>query len=186
MGLPVVGKTGGQAAPLLSYSNKEAYLCHIQRKIQILRREEKPFRSGEKGFAVFWLLFGGYFFYQSMKLYQKYPGLDSCAAVPLFVTGVIVVCALIILLIDRKKPSESSGKAAGEVFKATLHTMFPLDVLVTVFLILLYCVALNLRLGFYPSTSIFLWVAMTWFMRKNYLAAGRIDQKVLVRTAEKT
>ena len=33
--------------------------------------EEKPFRSGEKGFAVFWLLFGGYFFYQSMKLYQK-------------------------------------------------------------------------------------------------------------------
>ena len=23
-----------------------------------------------------------------MKLYQKYPGLDSCAAVPLFVTGV--------------------------------------------------------------------------------------------------
>lgn len=54
--------------------------------------EEKPFRSGEKGFAVFWLLFGGYFFYQSMKLYQKYPGLDSCAAVPLFVTGVIVVC----------------------------------------------------------------------------------------------
>ena len=99
--------------------------------------EEKPFRSGEKGFAVFWLLFGGYFFYQSMKLYQKYPGLDSCAAVPLFVTGVIVVCALIILLIDRKKPSESSGKA------------------------------------------------MTWFMRKNYLAAGRIDQKVLVRTAGK-
>ena len=147
--------------------------------------EEKPFPSGEKGFAVFWLLFGGYFFYQSMKLYQKYPGLDSCAAVPLFVTGVIVVCALIILLIDRKKPSESSGKAAGEVFKATLHTMFPLDVLVTVLLILLYCVALNLRLGFYPSTSIFLWVAMTWFMRKNYLAAGRIDQKVLVRTAGK-
>ena len=99
--------------------------------------EEKPFRSGEKGFAVFWLLFGGYFFYQSMKLYQKYPGLDSCAAVPLFVTGVSVVCALIILLIDRKKPSESSGKAAGEVFKATLHTMFPLDVLVTALLILL-------------------------------------------------
>ena len=26
---------------------------------------------------------------------------------------------------------------------------------------------------------------MTWFMRKNYLAAGRIDQKVLVRTAGK-
>lgn len=49
--------------------------------------EEKPFRSGEKGFAVFWLLFGSFFFYQSMKLYQEHPGLDSCCGSSAFCNG---------------------------------------------------------------------------------------------------
>lgn len=149
------------------------------------KEEQKPFRSGEKGFAIFWLLFGGFFFYQSVLLYQKHPGLDSCAAIPLFVTGVVVVCSLIILLIDRKAPSESSGKPVGEVVKNTLHTMFPIDVVVTMVMILLYCIALYAGLGFYPSTCIFLWFAMTWFMRKQYRAANGFDGKAFVKVALK-
>ena len=149
------------------------------------QEEQKPFRSGEKGFAVFWLLFGGFFFYQSILLYQKHPGLDSCAAIPLFVTGVVVVCSLIILLIDRKAPSESTGKPAGAVLKNTLHTMFPIDVVVTLAMILLYCIALNAGWGFYPSTCIFLWVAMTWFMRKQYRVETGIDVKALAKVALK-
>lgn len=149
------------------------------------QEEQKPFRSGEKGFAIFWLLFGGFFFYQSVLLYQKHPGLDSCAAIPLFVTGVVVVCSLIILFIDRKAPSESTGKPAGAVLKNTLYTMFPIDVVVTMVLILLYCVALNVGLGFYLSTCIFLWVAMTWFMRKQYRMEKVIDGKALVKVALK-
>ena len=65
------------------------------------QQAEAPFKSGEKGFAVFWLLFGGFFFAQSLQLYQKHPGLDSCAALPLFVTGVIVLCSIINLIGDR-------------------------------------------------------------------------------------
>lgn len=149
------------------------------------QEDKKPFLSGEKGFAVFWLIFGLFFFYQSVLLYQKKPGLDSCAAIPLFVTGVVVVCSLIILFIDRKAPSQSSGKPLGVVVKNTLQTMFPLDVLVTMILILLYCIALYIELGFYPSTAVFLWIAMNWFMRKDFIDDKKIDGKRFVKVALK-
>lgn len=134
-------------------------------------KEEKPFRSGEKGFAVFWLLFGAFFFAQSLQLYQKHPGLDSCAAVPLFVTGVIVVCSICNLIGDAKKPSDSHGKPLGQVVRQTLQVMFPLNVLSMMVLLLAYCLALNAKLGFYPVTIVFLWISMTWYMRKKYYSA---------------
>ena len=55
-GAPCCRKNRRQAAPVLSYSNKEAYLCHIQRKIQILRRKKSRFGPVKKD-----LLFSGFY-----------------------------------------------------------------------------------------------------------------------------
>lgn len=147
--------------------------------------DQKPFLSGEKGFAVFWLLFGLFFFWQSVLLYQEHPGIDSCASIPLFVSGAIVVCALIILFIDRNAPSKSHGKPVKEVIQDSLITMFPLDIVVALVMMLIYCIALNMGLGFYPSTFCFLWILMTWFMRNQYIRNRQFDGKIFGKIAIK-
>lgn len=150
------------------------------------QQAEAPFKSGEKGFAVFWLLFGGFFFTQSLQLYQKHPGLDSCAALPLFVTGVIVLCSIINLIGDRAKPSDSQGRSPSQVVRQTLQVMFPADVVSMMALLLLYCLALNAKLGFYPTTVVFLWVSMSWYMRKGfYSRQNGFDKKAFLKIAAK-
>ena len=144
-----------------------------------------PFQAGEKGFAVFWLIFGLFFLWQSIELYGKHPGLDSCAAVPLFCSGVIVVCSLIIMITDRKFKTPNTGKGVGVQVKQTLGNMFPIDIAVMIALILLYCIALYIKLGFYVATPVFLWIGMVWFMRSKFLVEGKIDKSAFVRIAVK-
>lgn len=147
-------------------------------------KENVPFSSGEKGFAVFWLLFGGFFLWRSLLLYQEHPGLSSCAALPLFCSGVIVLCALIILVSDRKAKTPNSGKSLSVQLKQTLKNIFPSDIMVTIVLILLYCIALYMGLGFYVATPIFLWISMCWFMRNKFMING-FDKSAFAKIAVK-
>ncbi|MCD8123784.1 MAG: tripartite tricarboxylate transporter TctB family protein [Lachnospiraceae bacterium] len=132
-------------------------------------KKQAPFKSGEKGFAVFLLLFGLFFLYQSILLYQEYPGASSCASIPLFVSALIVIFSVAIIITDRKAPSENHGLPVGEIVKKTLGYMVPKDVLIMMAFILLYCVALYMGLGFYIATPIFLWGGMSYLMAKDYV-----------------
>ena len=132
-------------------------------------KKQKPFAPGEKGFAVFLLLFGAFFFWQSLKLYQAKPGIEGPGAMPLFISALIVIFSLCIIISDRKAPSENHGLSLGEQVKKTLGFIFQKDVLVEMLLILAYCVALNLKVGFYIATPVFLWVSMCYLMRKDYV-----------------
>ena len=132
-------------------------------------KKENPFQPGEKGFAFFLLIFGGFFFYQSILMYQQAPGASSYAAVPLFVSGLIVVFSIAIIISDWKKASKNHGLSFGEVVKQTMKYILPMDVLVIVIFILLYCMALYLSLGFVYVTPVFLWAGMSYLMRKNYV-----------------
>jgi len=130
---------------------------------------EKNFKPGEKGFAVFLLLFGGYFFQASVKLYLENPKPSSYGAVPLFVSSLIVLFSLAILINDRKKTSETKGLPAGKKILTTLAYIFPKDILIMMGLILAYCTALYQGVGFIVSTSLFLWVGICYLLRKNYV-----------------
>jgi len=132
-------------------------------------KKQAPFVPGEKGFAVFLLLFGAFFLWQSVLLYGEHPGADSAGAVPLFVSALIVILAIAIIATDRKAPSVNKGQTVGVIIKNTLGYMFQKDVLVEMGLILAYCVALNFGLGFYIATPVFLWVSMCYLMRKDYV-----------------
>ena len=48
-----------------------------------------------------------------------------------------------------------------------------------VIMIFLYCVALNMRLGFYPATLVFLWISMIFYNRSKFRVNGSIDTKIL-------
>lgn len=132
-------------------------------------KKENLYKPGEKGFAVFLLLFGAYFLYESWKLYQQDPGASSYGAVPLFVSALIVIFSLAILLSDQKKKTENHGLSVGETIKKTLSYMFPLDVMVVFVLIVLYCVGMQIGIGFIWVTPVFLWVSMSYLMRKGYI-----------------
>lgn len=132
-------------------------------------RKDALYKPGEKGFAVFLLLLGAYFVYESLKLYRESPGASSYGAVPLFVSSLIVIFSFLILITDWKKKTENSGRSFGDMVKHTLAYMFPVDVVVIFVLIILYCVALQMGVGFEISTSVFLWVGMSYLMRTGYL-----------------
>ncbi len=138
-----------------------------------------PYKPGEKGFAIFWLIIGAVFFYLSMQIYQKHPGVSSAGAVPLFCTGSIILCAVLILLSDRRAPSENDGAAGGEKAANVFKFLFGPDVLFMVIMIFLYCIALNMHLGFYPATLLFLWISMIFYNRKKFRIDGTTDTKIL-------
>lgn len=131
--------------------------------------EQKPYKSGEKGFAVFLLALGLFFTWQSVLLYRQAPGASSYGAVPLFCSVVIDIMAIAILITDRKKQSESSGLPVGQVVKNTLKYLFSIDIIVMLVLVAVYCAALYLGAGFMFATPVFLWLGMTYLSRGDYL-----------------
>lgn len=141
-----------------------------------------PYKPGEKGFAIFWLIFGGIFFYLSLKLHSAHPGIGGAAAIPLFCTGSVIVCALLILLSDRKAASENDGAGGGEKVKNMLRFLFSPDVLFMLVMILLYCVFLNMGIGFYPVTAVFLFISMMFYQRSKYRRDGKTDSAVFMKT----
>ena len=135
----------------------------------VIRPDEKPeFQPGEKGFAVFLLLIGQFFTWQSLLLYQKAPGASGSGAIPLFCSVVIDLLAIVILIADRKKQSVSSGKPFGQAVKNAFRYLANRDVVVMAALVLVYCVILYLGVGFMIVTPVFLWVGMTYLSRGNY------------------
>lgn len=135
-----------------------------------IRPDQAPdFQPGEKGFAVFLLLIGLFFTWQAVLLYQKAPGASGSGAVPLFCSLLIDVFAIAILITDRKRISINSGKPFSEVVRNTTAYLAGRDVVVMILLVLAYCVALFLDLGFMAATPVFLWAGMSYLSRKNYV-----------------
>lgn len=134
-----------------------------------ISEKQKKFGMGEKGFAVFFLLIGLFFTWQSIILYKEHPGASSCGSVPLFCSSVIALFSLLTIIFDRKKETENSGKAVIEMMKDTCRHIFPTDVIVMLLFMVAYCIALYVGLGFMYVTPVFLWGSMTFLSRGNYV-----------------
>lgn len=135
---------------------------------QNIVKNTADFHPGEKGFSVFLFFIGVFFAYQSYLMYLKSPGASSYAAVPLFVSILIMIFSGLIFVFDFKMKSENSNAALSQKIIRSFSYMFPKDVLVMMILILLYCVALLFRLGFYSITPVFLWMSMCYLMQRHY------------------
>lgn len=129
---------------------------------------QASFKPGEKGFPVFLFFIGGFFAYQSLLMYQKAPGASSYAAVPLFVSCLIMIFSSLIIFADRKAVSQTHKLSLSQKIMKSFTYMFPKDVLVMILLILLYSTGLLMKFGFYLLTPMFLWLSMSYLMRKHY------------------
>jgi len=127
-------------------------------------------RPGEKGFTVFLMVLGLFFTYHAILMFIKSPGAASYAAVPLFVSVLVVIFTSVIFISDfKKKTHNTENMGVIAIFKNAISYMFPKDVLVIMLFILLYCIGIYWGLGFYIVTPIFLWCCMSYLMAKNYI-----------------
>lgn len=138
-------------------------------KVQNPAKQAVEFQPGEKGFSVFLFFFGTFFAYQSYLMYLKSPGPSSYAAVPLFVSLLIMIFSGLIFVFDFKMKSVNSSSNLTQKIIKSFTYMFPKDVLVMMFLIIFYCVALLFNIGFYIVTPVFLWLSMCYLMRKHFV-----------------
>lgn len=140
------------------------------RQPEIVRPDQQStYKPGEKGFAVFMLLVGLFFTWQSVLIYARKPGASSCGAVPLFCSVIIDLLAVLILITEWKKGTVSAGEHASGMVRAALRYLAPLDIVVVCIFVAVYCVALYLGLGFMIVTPVFLWGTMTFLSRGNYI-----------------
>lgn len=136
-------------------------------------QESKPvLEAGEKVFSLALLVVGLIALGLSLELWSRMsePKIASAAALPLFVSILWVLMALITVLENIKLKSPLSGiKNLGEKAWKGLQYAFPMDVLVMLLAIVAYCVALVIGVNFYVSTSIFLYGTMCYLLRKGFL-----------------
>jgi hypothetical protein len=140
-----------------------------KRKEEIIINDNKSINPGEKGFSLALIIFGLFFAFQSFLMYQDKPGASSHAAVPLFVSIIIILFSTLNFIFDFKKESANKGLDTLLIIRNTLTYMFNKDILVIIGMVLIYCIGLLMDVGFYILTPIFLWGSMSYLMRKKYL-----------------
>ena len=130
---------------------------------------ENKTKPGEKGFAFVLLGFGIFVLVSAVDMYHQSPSVSSYGAMPLFLGILLTVFSLIIIVQNFRKESAISGKRISEQASIALLHLFSKDVTVMILLLLLYSIALFLGAGFTVATSIYLWLAMSYLTKKNYL-----------------
>lgn len=130
---------------------------------------EKKTKPGEKGFPVLLLIVGIYITKESFKMYKRAPELSGYGTVPLFCGILMTVLAAIIIITNMFHKSEVSGLPMKEQAVAVIKHLFSLDVLVMLALIIAYCVSMAFGAPFIVASPLFLWIAMSYLERGNYV-----------------
>lgn len=132
--------------------------------------KEHPLEAGEKVFAVILLVFGVAAFGMALELWGRMPEprIASAAAMPLFVSALWVLMALLTVIENIKLATPLSGKRGGKVMDALRYAL-PMNVLVLLGAIVLYCLLLFLHVSFYIATPLFLYGTMCYLTRRDYV-----------------
>lgn len=145
----------------------------VQREEQRTEQSNStPLGAGEKVFAVIILILGIAAFGLALNLWMqmKEPRIASAAAMPLFVSGLWVVMALLTVIENFKLDTPLTGMSGWkEKLWAGLRYAMPKEVVVVLLAIAAYCVLLLVGLSFYVATPLFLYGCMCYLMRKSYL-----------------
>lgn len=135
-----------------------------------MEAKTEELQKGEKGFTFVLLLMSCFFLWQSILLYQKNPGVSSCAALPLGASGLLTALVLWNVLLNFKKKTPLSGiKSIAQSVRGAFAYILSKDVVVMIGIVVLYSFALLVGLGFYIATPLFLWGSMCYLLRKDYL-----------------
>lgn len=129
--------------------------------------ESGELKPGERGFTLSLLAFSCFALYQSILLHQEYPEPSSCAVLPLGLSVALTILSLWNVLLNGRRKAPQPG--AQSAVRAGLSYALPRDAAIMVGLLALYCAALRTGIRFYIATPFFLWGAMTYLLRKDWL-----------------
>ena len=140
-----------------------------QAPVESVQEEKVPLAAGEKVFAVVLLILGVAALGLSLELWFRMsaPRISSAAAMPLFVSAMWTVMALLTVIENFKLKTPLTGKE--KKVWAGLRYAMPREVVVMLLAILAYCVVMLLGVSFYIATSLFLYGTMCYLTRKNYI-----------------
>lgn len=134
--------------------------------------KEHPLEAGEKVFAVILLVLGLVAFGLAFELWgrMKEPRIASAAAMPMFVSGLWVIMALLTVIENFRLTTPLSGYTdIKKKIVEALRYALPMNVIVVLGAIVLYCVLLLVGVSFYIATPLFLYGCMCDLMRKDYV-----------------
>lgn len=135
--------------------------------------EGKPvLAAGEKAFAVIVLLAGLGAFGLALELWTRMsePKIASAAALPLFVSGLWVILALLTVIENFRLDTPLTGVSDWrEKLRAGLRCAVPKETAVMLLAILAYCALLLAGVSFYIATPLFLYGSMCCLTRRNFL-----------------
>lgn len=130
---------------------------------------EKKTRPGEKVFPVLLLIAGVLITREAWGMYKRSPELSGYGTVPLFCGVMITLLSVVIIITNMFHKSEISGMPLKDKAVAVVKHLFSLDVLVMLAMIIVYCVLMANDVPFVIASPIFLWAAMTYLERGNYV-----------------
>lgn len=130
---------------------------------------EKKTRPGEKVFPVLLLIAGVLITREAWGMYKRSPELSGYGTVPLFCGVMITLLSVVIIITNMFHKSEISGMPLKDKTVAVVKHLFSLDVLVMLAMIIVYCVLMANDVPFVIASPIFLWAAMTYLERGNYV-----------------
>lgn len=136
------------------------------------REEKAVLAPGERVFSVVLLIVGLVAFGLALELWLRMsePRISSAGALPLFASGVWVILAFITMLQNFKLTSPLSALPdMKEKIKKGLEYAFPIEVLVMLGAILVYCILLAVGLSFYVATPLFLYATICYLTKKDFL-----------------
>lgn len=137
--------------------------------------KEHSLEAGEKVFSIILLIFGLIALKLSIDLWfsislRRGPRIASAAAVPLFVSALWVILAIITVLENFKltTPLSSISSFKEKIIKAVEYAL-PLNVVIILAAIIAYCAALVEGVSFYIATPLFLYFSMCYLTRKDFI-----------------
>lgn len=124
---------------------------------------------GGKAMPIFLMLIGVFFFLESLKLQERDASLAGYATMPLLISALIFLLALIDFIQTLKLASANTGGNGWERTVTGLKYLFPSDTVITIALVVVYCAGLELGLGFLISSLIYLFLSMCIFIPRKLI-----------------
>jgi len=124
-------------------------------------------KAGARFVPVLILLFGAGSLPEAIRLYRNDPAVNGSGIFPIVISLIMVVLSILEILKERKATSETAGLPLKQKLAKIVDYLIPKNVLFMLVLVVLYCVALGIGIGFEISTTLFLLTSMVFYIQKK-------------------
>lgn len=128
---------------------------------------QRQLKAGARLVPVLILLLGAGSLPEAIKLYRNDPAVNGSGIFPIVISLIMVVLSILEILKERKSSSEITGLPLKQKLAKVVDYLIPKNVFFMLVVVVLYCVALGIGIGFEISTTLFLLISMIFYIPKK-------------------